>query len=166
MKYSTGPTRPKGVSQHWPLWALPVSFSCFIYKVTLWKCGMRMTSEMVTKESSFCHGELSTCRVCERPSRAITPQSPCRRVLGAWDASVAYTACPARTVMLLSKVLIDRLLLWTPSCLLESSTASGVGNMVYFWPHSRVEIKCLLLISDMVTFLFELPCFMQCTEYT
>lgn len=45
-------------------------------------------------------------------------------------------------------------------------TASGVENMVYFWPHSRVEIKCLLLISDAVTFLFELPCFMQCTEYT
>lgn len=54
------------------------------------------------------------------------------------------TACPALTVMLLSKVLIDRMLLWTPWCLLESYADSGVGNMVYFWLHSCAEIKFLL----------------------
>lgn len=86
----------------------------------------------------------STYDVCDRPSRTITPQSLRERVLGAWDASMACTACPALTVMLLSKVLIDRMLLWTPWCLLESYADSGVGNMVYFWLHSCAEIKFLL----------------------
>lgn len=102
--------------------------------MTLLKCVTVRKSKVVTKESYSYHGVLSTCHDLPEDHSSVTPLKDAR----CWTRH--STVCSnALNVLLLSKVLTDRMLLWAQMGLIERHSVSGVGNIAFFSYHIHLS---------------------------